>query len=230
MQPGDVLSYLEMCAAEGTSLQRGMNYRLGPDYSVILMSTRPGAPYEDRVEDEGKTLIYEGHNVPRSKDQPDPETVDQELFSKSGAETQNGLFYRAAEEARNGNRLPERVRVYEKVRQGIWVYNGIFHLRDAWMEASKGRQVCKFKLALVPQEDAATPARPVELEHTRMIPTEVKLEVWKRDGGKCAKCGATDNLHFDHIIPYSKGGSSLTAQNVQLLCARHNLEKSDRVE
>jgi hypothetical protein len=36
---------------------RGMNYRLGPDYSVILMSTRPGAPYEDRVEDEGKSHL-----------------------------------------------------------------------------------------------------------------------------------------------------------------------------
>jgi 5-methylcytosine-specific restriction endonuclease McrA len=44
------------------------------------------------------------------------------------------------------------------------------------------------------------------------------------------KCGSDDNLHFDHIIPWSRGGTSLTAQNVQLLCARHNLEKHDRIE
>ena len=67
------------------------------------------------------------------------------------------------------------------------------------------------------------------LEHRRIIPTAVKLEVWKRDGGKCAICGATDELHFDHIIPYSKGGTSLKADNIQLLCARHNLEKRDNI-
>jgi 5-methylcytosine-specific restriction endonuclease McrA len=41
-------------------------------------------------------------------------------------------------------------------------------------------------------------------------------------------CGATDNLHFDHDVPFSKGGSSITPDNVKLLCARHNLEKSDK--
>jgi hypothetical protein len=37
------------------------------------------------------------------------------------------------------------------------------------------------------------------------------------------------NLHFDHDIPFSKGGSSLTAENVRLLRAKHNLEKSDKI-
>ena len=37
------------------------------------------------------------------------------------------------------------------------------------------------------------------------------------------------NLHFDHDIPFSKGGSSITAANVRLLCAKHNLEKSDKI-
>jgi HNH endonuclease len=68
-----------------------------------------------------------------------------------------------------------------------------------------------------------------ELPQSRIIPTSVKLEVWKRDGGKCVKCGSKDNLHYDHDIPFSKGGSSLTAANVQLLCARHNLAKSDKI-
>jgi hypothetical protein len=30
-------------------------------------------------------------------------------------------------------------------------------------------------------------------------------------------------------LPWSKGGTSITEENVQLLCARHNLEKSDRI-
>jgi 5-methylcytosine-specific restriction endonuclease McrA len=37
------------------------------------------------------------------------------------------------------------------------------------------------------------------------------------------------NLHLDHYIPFSKGGSSLTAANVRLLCAKHNLERSDKI-
>ena len=39
-----------------------------------------------------------------------------------------------------------------------------------------------------------------------------------------------DELHFDHVLPYAKGGTSLTAENVQLLCARHNLSKSDKIQ
>jgi 5-methylcytosine-specific restriction endonuclease McrA len=70
----------------------------------------------------------------------------------------------------------------------------------------------------------------LEIDRRRLIPTSVKLEVWKRDGGKCVVCGATNELHFDHIIPFSKGGTSLKADNVQLLCARHNLEKRDKIE
>lgn len=230
MQPGDVISYLEMCSREGASLQRGMNFRLGPSHSVVLMSVRPGAPYEDRVEDEGKTLIYEGHDIPKSPDVPDPKVVDQPLLTGNGSPTQNGLFYRAAEAFRNGEALPERVRVYEKVKQGIWVYAGLFHLLDAWQEPSGPRSVCKFKLALIDgaEPDDETPTRG-SLEHNRLIPTSVKLEVWKRDKGRCVECGASDNLHFDHIIPFSRGGSSLTAHNIQLLCARHNLEKRDRL-
>jgi 5-methylcytosine-specific restriction endonuclease McrA len=57
----------------------------------------------------------------------------------------------------------------------------------------------------------------------------MEVEVWRRDGGKCVQCGSTKNLHFDHDIPFSKGGSSLTAANVRLLCAKHDLEKSDKI-
>lgn len=51
----EILLYLEMCQREGVSLQRGMNFELGENYSVILMSVRPGAPYADRFEDDGST-------------------------------------------------------------------------------------------------------------------------------------------------------------------------------
>ena len=54
---GDIISYTEMCAEEGTNLQRGMNFRLRNDHSVLLMSLRPNAPYADRIEDDGAILV-----------------------------------------------------------------------------------------------------------------------------------------------------------------------------
>ena len=121
---------------------------------------------------------------------------------------------------------PERVRVYEKINKGIWSYNGVFHLVDAWTERDAHRQVFKFRLIAVESDEDFSKPTSVDLPHRRIIPTSVKLKVWKRDGGRCVKCGADNELHFDHILPYSKGGTSLTAENVQLLCARHNLSKS----
>lgn len=229
MEPGTVLSHTEMCAREGKNLQAGMHFDIAPTHSVVLMSTRPGAPYADVLEENGEVLIYEGHDVPRGPNVPDPKSVDQPLFTRKGTITQNGRFYHAAEGARNGERHPARVRVYEKVRPGVWVYNGTFLLVDAWQEESGGRLVCKFKLRATDSADATATPRQSELEHIRMIPSEVKRRVWARDRGRCTQCGSTDNLHFDHVIPYSRGGSSLTAQNIQLLCARHNLQKRDRI-
>ena len=41
--------------------------------------------------------------------------------------------------------------------------------------------------------------------------------------------GAQKDLHFDHIIPWSKGGSSDDPKNIQLLCGKHNIGKSDKI-
>lgn len=226
----DVLSYLEMCGREGLSLQRGMNYRAGNSYSIILMSQRPNAPYRDRIEDEGATLIYEGHDEPKGADLPDPKSVDQQAKTYRGSLTENGKFHQAAQQYRNRKLPPERVRVYEKIRAGIWSYNGLFHLIDSWIEDDGRRKVFKFKLVAVKDDTLAAGEETADLESGRLIPSAVKVLVWQRDGGRCVRCGATDNLHFDHIIPYSKGGTSLSAENVQLLCARHNLAKSARIE
>src|SRR5688500_18683577 len=123
-----------MCQREKTSLQAGMNFGLGGNHSVILMSLRANAPYRDRIEDGGTTLIYEGHDQPLSADCPNPKLVDQQRRRPSGSLTQNGKFHEAAQ--------------------------------------------------------------------------------------------ATD---FDHDLPCSKGGTSITTSNVQLLCVRHNLQKHDDI-
>ena len=162
---------------------------------------------------------------------PNPKSIDQPGKYRGGSLTQNGLFQLAVNEFKVGKREPEKVRVYEKIRDGIWVYNGVFELADAWQEKAGRRHVFKFRLKII---DWTTPfkssGRPSDMPHNRMIPTAVKLEVWKRDKGRCVKCPATDNLHFDHVLPFSKGGTSLTAANIQILCARHNLQKRDNIE
>ena len=216
-----------MCQAEGASLQRGMNYRLRGKSSVILMSLRKNAPYADKVEESGRILIYEGHDVPRRKASI-PKAVDQEMYEENSKLTQNGLFFNAATEFKDGKRSPEMVKVYEKIRDGIWSYDGIFELLDGWIEESKGRKVFKFKLEITDQGEHKN--ADIKIDHNRLIPKEVKIEVWKRDKGRCIVCGTTENLHFDHIIPFSKGGSSLDPKNIQILCAKHNLTKRDKIE
>ncbi len=216
-----------MCTAEGQMLQRGMYFRPRGNHSILLMSTRRGAPYRDKWEEGGKLLIYEGHDAPR-RDNINPKLIDQPSLTPNGRPTQNALFLRAATEYASGTRGPEIVKVYEKIRDGIWAYNGTFQLVQGFIESDGKRSVFKFRLRLVDESVAeqALPELPVE----RGIPSAVKQEVYKRDRGQCVLCGARDNLHFDHDLPFSVGGSSLTAKNVRLLCARHNLQKSNKIQ
>jgi hypothetical protein len=61
------------------------------------------------------------------------------------------------------------------------------------------------------------------------IPSAVRREVWRRDEGKCVKCGSRAYLEYDHIIPVSRGGSN-TARNIELLCEACNRAKSDLIQ
>jgi len=65
-------------------------------------------------------------------------------------------------------------------------------------------------------------------QNRERIPDDVKNFVWRRDEGKCVRCGSRENLEFDHIIPVSKGGSN-TARNIQLLCETCNRKKSNKI-
>jgi hypothetical protein len=227
---GRILKHPEMCQTEGLSLQKGMNYCPLRNHSILLMSRRKDAPYRDRVEDSGLTLIYEGHDVSRAANISNPKIVDQPQYLPSGKLTENGKFFEAAMRHKLGKGT-RRVRVYEKLREGIWADNGNFNLVDAWQEADGSRKVFKFKLVISESESLSNDDQVVEgTSRTRIIPSSIKQEVWLRDGGKCTLCDSATELHFDHVIPYSKGGSSLTAENIQLLCVRHNLEKRDKIE
>jgi hypothetical protein len=227
----DILSYREMCDAEDMqTLQRGMNYRLNADYSVILMSQRANAPYRDKIHSDGVTIEYEGHDIPRRSYDHNPKLEDQPGSLSSGRPTQNGRFAKAVENFKQGDGQAERVKVYEKVFTGVWSLKGMFDLIDYSIVNDGNRNVYRFVLKLSDEQMVSTGLSSYTEEHTRLIPSEVKQEVWRRDGGKCVLCGETTNLHFDHDLPFSKGGTSLTAKNVRLLCMRHNLKKSDKIE
>ena len=85
----NIISYIEMCRRERISLQQGMNFGIGGNHSVILMSVRRTAPYRDRLEDGGTTLVYEGHDQPKGPKHPNPKVVDQpERFPSGSAYTE----------------------------------------------------------------------------------------------------------------------------------------------
>lgn len=221
-----------MCDTEKVqTLQRGMNYRLNPEYSVILMSQRSNAPYNDRVHDDGITIEYEGHDISKTNPNIDPKHHDQPLTTTGGKLTQNGQFIKAAMDYKAGKRDPEIVRVYEKLFSGIWSEKGFFKLIDHKLVHDGKRNVFRFILEETELNPKISNFAPSNLKpRSRVIPTEVKRIVWERDQGKCVVCGAKDELHFDHDLPYSKGGASITPENVKILCARHNLAKSDKIE
>jgi 5-methylcytosine-specific restriction endonuclease McrA len=66
-------------------------------------------------------------------------------------------------------------------------------------------------------------------DDSRYIPAEVKRIVWTRDHGRCVICGSNRKLHWDHDIPFRKGGSN-SEKNIRILCEKCNLQKSDKIE
>jgi hypothetical protein len=224
-----IISYNKIVSIEKQNLQRGMNYRCNSNYSVFLMSMRENAPFKDEVVADGRVLIYEGHNVQKNHTDKDPYDLNQPRFTPKGKLTENGKFEKAALDFKEGYSEPEIIRVYEKIKEGIWSFNGIFQLMDVYEKKEIKRSVFKFILILTDKTIQEFELETEIKEHARMIPSHVKVEVWSRDKGKCTECGSSDHLHFDHIVPYTKGGTSLSAENIQLLCARHNLQKSDKI-
>ena len=222
----DIISYAELVAEENANIQKGMNFQIKPEYSIFLMSVRKNAPYADEWDEKANTLIYEGHDVPRNVSQI-PKEVDQPLTTPNGTLTENGKFFTAAQSYKMKlMEHPHKIKVYEKIKDGIWCYKGFFSLVDAKVVFDGVRNV--FKFYLQPVEIKAF-NKEIALPHNRLIPTHVKVEVWARDKGQCVKCGSKENLHFDHDLPFSKGGTSLTADNVRILCIKHNLEKSGKI-
>jgi tetratricopeptide (TPR) repeat protein len=68
------------------------------------------------------------------------------------------------------------------------------------------------------------PQGPTQQRGRAAIPEKVRHVVWRRDEGRCVKCGSQENLEFDHVIPILRGGAN-TERNLQLLCEPCNRGK-----
>lgn len=71
--------------------------------------------------------------------------------------------------------------------------------------------------------------------HLREFSKKQKAIIYERQKGICPMCKGTinenkkwdiDDMEGDHIIPWSKGGKTVL-ENCQMLCIKHNKEKSD---
>jgi len=206
-------------------VQQGMTFRPPPLHGIILMSQRPNAPYADVLDDDGN-LVYEGHDAPKTGANPFPKLIDQ---PRRG---QNAKFSDWTDSYKRAEVPPARFHVYEKLRKGTWGFRGAFLLRNYRFEPSAGRHVFKFILEAIDEPAGSTEpmVSPDEAAQTRLIPTWVKQFVYTRDKGRCVLCGSNTQLHFDHDLPFSKGGASATPDNVRLLCMRCNLSKGSKIE
>ena len=92
----------------------------------------------------------------------------------------------------------------------------------------------KNKVALKKEQTYYYQKNPV-LHRTKREPSNrLKIQVLMRDGNRCRLCGVEcndglHNIHFDHIIPWSKGGETVL-ENLQVLCNKCNLAKGDVVD
>ncbi|MCX5638247.1 MAG: HNH endonuclease [Planctomycetota bacterium] len=120
----------------------------------------------------------------------------------------------------------------------LWLYRGkviqasdIAHLSDEEQKLEVANAVLKHEkryTQLRRQQEAYARIEHTDAARRERIPDDVRLFVWQRDEGKCVKCGGTERLEFDHIVPVAKGGSN-TERNIQLLCEACNRSKGTNI-
>lgn len=98
------------------------------------------------------------------------------------------------------------------------------NLRQSILEKQRKRELEKVVTQELINEGELFP----ESNKRPPIPKAVVDALWSRDKGQCVYCASSENIHIDHIIPFSKGGSS-SIENLQLLCQSCNLIKSDKI-
>ena len=70
-----------------------------------------------------------------------------------------------------------------------------------------------------------------ELDTKRTLSHDEKLKIWNENKHRCKSCNKEftnfNEVEFDHIQPYSKGGKT-QVENTQKLCKNFNRSKSNK--
>jgi 5-methylcytosine-specific restriction endonuclease McrA len=138
-----------------------------------------------------------------------------------------GVYARAARA-----QMREPVLLLEAAGRRWWWYGDRFWWED---EGYEPRDV----VALVADRERRTRRRldrahaALHQEHASAgrrapLPRDVRLAVWRRDGGRCRECGNGFDLQYDHVIPLALGGAT-GVENLQLLCGDCNRAKGASV-
>ena len=98
-------------------------------------------------------------------------------------------------------------------RKGKYLFNDLVTIYNDWKNGNKFEETKK--------------------QERKIMNDDIRYNVLKRDNYSCQICGATAKdgakLHVDHIIPVSKGGKTVM-NNLQTLCERCNIGKSNKTE
>lgn len=116
MVKNDIITYSQLTQRYG-KIQRGINYGKGAKPTIILMSSRKGAPYIDK-EIDGQ-IVYEGEDV---YGDPNKKIINQALTH------QNRYLVNVAIKYIQNDRKAEPVIVYEKLEKNKWIDRGQFKL------------------------------------------------------------------------------------------------------
>ena len=109
----------------------------------------------------------------------------------------------------------------------IFISYIIYNIYDWWVGGNLFQRTYKSLLNIeLDEEWDEDDDKPIRKR--KSISQNIKDKVWRRDGGKCVECGSKEKIEFDHIIPFSKGGSN-TYRNLQILCENCNRSKSDKI-
>jgi 5-methylcytosine-specific restriction endonuclease McrA len=117
-------------------------------------------------------------------------------------------------------------------RRVLWTMHDCFYWEDEGLGAEdvkalihqrerRSQQKLQTARSLMRADEAGRPTRVP-------IPTELRRAVFERDGGRCVECGSNFDLQYDHILPVAHGGAT-SLENLQLLCADCNRQKSDSI-
>ena len=209
--PTSIMSTNELMMREGVNLQKGMNFRRdGEALSFFLVLPSHDDDYTDVWDPATQAYTYEGHDS--TTVESGGRSHDQLLMYADGKMTDNGKFYRAAQEYKDQIREnPLQIHVYEKLDPGVWYDKGVFDLLDARTVQVEGRKIFKFDLK--PIDRTAT-----YLDENMMSVT-AKIEVWQRGNGRCTKCFTQDGLRFVRDAQYPS-----EVLHTHLLCPTHRGE------